>query len=139
MDFSFKIVSVYLDIKNYGALYAEPVAHDLVHPDTTPINVPYLDNKNYEALYMKLVTNDQVHPETVQIVLPYLDKPSPLTWCTLTPPDQYTIPRQQKLRSAVCRTRRPRLGAPGDHLDQYIIIKVDKYKRYFIVFSFIAF
>ena len=60
----------YLNIKNYGALYAEPVALDLVSQDTTPINIPYLGSKKCGALYIKRVTDDLVHPDTTSVVLP---------------------------------------------------------------------
>ena len=59
-------------------MYIDPAMDDLVHPDTTLINIPSLDIKNYGALYAEPVALD------------------------LAPgyhPDQYTILRQQKLWS----------------------------------------
>ena len=76
----------YLDSKNYGSLYAEPVVLDLVHPETTLTNIPYLDTENYGALYIEPVTDDLVHLETTSFILPYLDNQSPSTWWTRTPP-----------------------------------------------------
>ena len=70
----------YLVTRNYEVLYAEPVDLDLVHPETTPTNIPYLDTENYGALYIEPVTDDLVHLETTSFILPYLDNRSPSTW-----------------------------------------------------------
>ena len=48
---------------NYNYSYY-PESKDLVHLNTSSVDMPYLDTKNYGAMYIKYVLADLVHPDT---------------------------------------------------------------------------